>query len=90
MPKIKYTDKKLYEPTSLQKKFEKYLEENGFEVTGYAYCASYNGYRIRKDGCEIEYRIYNGKCVWKYTLKAFLQYWDTCTKYHQLTSPLSD
>ena len=90
MPKLKYGLKQDYDITPLQKKFENYLQENGFTILGYSYCNSYNGYLIEKDDCEIEYRIYNGKGIWKYTLKAFLQYWDTCAKYHQLTSPLSD
>ena len=89
MPKLRYGLRRDYDLTPLQKKFEDYLQENGFIVAGYKYCNSYNGYLIRKDDIEIEWRIYNGKGQWKATKELFEDYWNTCSKYHKLTTPLS-
>jgi hypothetical protein len=86
MPRLNYLEKKNNTSTPIQKKFEKYLEDNGFEITGYSYCYSYNGYRIRKDNREIEYKIFNGDGSWKWTRIAFEDYWNTCSEDHELKS----
>ena len=76
----KWTTKQDYELTKGQEKFEKYLEENGFTITGYRYYNSFNEYRIEKDGIVGEYRFYNGNIDYKYFIQAFQDWWELRTK----------
>lgn len=69
--------------TKEQERFEQYLKDNGFEITGYRYYKAFNEYRIEKDGCEIEYRVHNGAVRFKYLIMAFEDYWNTSAKNHK-------
>ena len=82
--KRKWTTEKRWESSRAQKYFENYLEENGYEITGYQEYTYFNKYRIRKDNMEVEYQIYTDAVAGKITIQCFEDYWNTCAKYHKL------
>ena len=84
MPKLRWTLIKNPDVSKYQKKFEQYLTDNGFEITGYRYYKHFNEYQIEKDGCVIEYRVHCGEINFKYFIKAFEDYWQTSGKYHKI------
>ena len=80
----KWTTEKKWESSKSQKYFEKYLNDNGYKITGYQEYISFTKYKIQKDNMEIEYQIYNDAVVGKTMVKCFEDYWNTCAEYHQL------
>ena len=69
--------------TTLQKKFDKYLKDTGYQVKGYKYYRSFTEYLIEKDNCEIQYRVYNNSTSYKLLIQSFEDYWETCSGSHK-------
>ena len=80
MAKKKWSAKQDYELTKGQAKFEQYLNDNGYQITGYRYYNSFNEYRIEKDGIVGEYRFFNGNIDYKYFILAFEDWWNLRAK----------
>ena len=58
---FKWSSKRKYDATRIEKQFEKMVKENGYTITAYKECWSKTGYKIEKDGIEIEYSVLSEK-----------------------------